>query len=103
MRRGEPRRAGGGALGADLRFGAGHDLASCRLGLQSRPRLSRTAEAGPSGPCEPYRSLGSTGFFILMSAVGIVSFVTGLVFLMLGAWPVMGSSVSSLLVYVLSS
>jgi uncharacterized membrane protein len=38
----------------------------------------------------PHRSLGPTGFLILMSAVGGVSFVTGMVFLMMGAWPVFG-------------
>lgn len=38
----------------------------------------------------PHRSLGPTGFLILMLAIGGVSFITGMVFLMLGAWPVFG-------------
>ena len=38
----------------------------------------------------PYRSLGRTGFLVLMSMVGLVSFIAGLVFLMIGAWPVLG-------------
>lgn len=38
----------------------------------------------------PHRSLGPTGFLVLMSAVGGVSFVTGMVFLAMGAWPVFG-------------
>jgi len=38
----------------------------------------------------PHRSLGPTGFLILMSAIGGVSFVTGMVFLAMGAWPVFG-------------
>jgi uncharacterized membrane protein len=38
----------------------------------------------------PHRSLGPTGFLILMSAIGGISFVTGMVFLLMGAWPVMG-------------
>jgi uncharacterized membrane protein len=38
----------------------------------------------------PNRSLGPTGFLILMSAVGLVSFVVGLAFASMGAWPVMG-------------
>ena|ERR1700678_328564 len=38
----------------------------------------------------PHRSLGRTGFLIVMAAVGGVSFVAGMVFLMLGAWPVFG-------------
>jgi uncharacterized membrane protein len=38
----------------------------------------------------PHRSLGGLGFFILMGAVSIVSFVAGMVFLLMGAWPVFG-------------
>ena len=38
----------------------------------------------------PHRSLSPTGFLILMSAIGGVSFVTGMAFLLIGAWPVFG-------------
>ncbi len=38
----------------------------------------------------PHRSLGSTGFFILTLCIGAVSFAAGMVFLLLGAWPVFG-------------
>ena len=38
----------------------------------------------------PYRSLGPTGFIVLMVALGAVSFITGIAFLMIGAWPVLG-------------
>ena len=38
----------------------------------------------------PHRSLGRTGFIILMCLIGGVSFVAGLVFFIAGAWPVMG-------------
>jgi uncharacterized membrane protein len=38
----------------------------------------------------PHRSLSSTGFLIFMLCIGGVSFVSGMVFLMLGAWPVFG-------------
>jgi uncharacterized membrane protein len=38
----------------------------------------------------PHRSLGPKGFLILMAAIGAVSFVTGMVFLVMGAWPVFG-------------
>src|SRR6266851_2992257 len=38
----------------------------------------------------PQRSLSSAGFLIVMAAVGGISFVAGMVFLMLGAWPVFG-------------
>ncbi len=38
----------------------------------------------------PHRSLGSAGFLIVMAAIGGISFAAGMVFLMLGAWPVFG-------------
>ena len=38
----------------------------------------------------PHRSLGPKGFLVLMIAIGSVSFITGMVFLMKGAWPVFG-------------
>ena len=38
----------------------------------------------------PHRSLGPTGFAVLMAAVCLVSFGTGLMFYLLGAWPVIG-------------
>jgi uncharacterized membrane protein len=49
----------------------------------------------------PYRSLGSTGFLILMLCVGSFSFVAGILFIMIGAWPVFGFlGLDMLLVYV---
>jgi uncharacterized membrane protein len=38
----------------------------------------------------PHRSLGPRGFLVLMLAIGGVSFVTGMMFLLKGAWPVFG-------------
>jgi len=38
----------------------------------------------------PHRSLGRTGFLLVMLAVGGSSFVAGLVFFIIGAWPVVG-------------
>src|SRR5438874_9222171 len=38
----------------------------------------------------PHRSLNRTGFVVLMTFLTVVSFVTGVVFLMMGAWPVFG-------------
>lgn len=38
----------------------------------------------------PHRSLGRTGFIVLMAIFGGVSFVSGMVFLIAGAWPVFG-------------
>ena len=49
----------------------------------------------------PHRSLGPRGFLILMIALGAMSFTTGIVFLIAGAWPVFGFfGVDVLLVYV---
>ncbi len=49
----------------------------------------------------PHRSLSPQGFLILMSAVGAVSFITGMVFLAIGAWPVLGFfGLDVLLIYV---
>jgi uncharacterized membrane protein len=38
----------------------------------------------------PHRSLGTTGFVILMALFGTISFTAGMMFLMAGAWPVFG-------------
>ena len=38
----------------------------------------------------PHRSLNRTGFLVLMGVVSVVSFAAGLVFLLMGAWPVLG-------------
>jgi uncharacterized membrane protein len=38
----------------------------------------------------PHRSLGRTGFLILMAVFGGISFVAGIVFFIAGAWPVFG-------------
>ncbi|MFO1112111.1 MAG: DUF2244 domain-containing protein [Bradyrhizobium sp.] len=38
----------------------------------------------------PHRSLGRTGFLLLMGFISVVSFIAGMVFLMMGAWPVLG-------------
>jgi uncharacterized membrane protein len=49
----------------------------------------------------PHRSLGRTGFLVLMCMLGGVSFLTGVFFLSLGAWPVFGFfGLDVLLVYI---
>jgi uncharacterized membrane protein len=49
----------------------------------------------------PHRSLSPTGFMILMSAVCLVSFGAGLLFFLIGAWPVIGfMGLDVLLIYV---
>ena len=43
-----------------------------------------------SATITPHRSLGSVGFVVLMVLFGAVSFLTGIAFLLMGAWPVFG-------------
>lgn len=38
----------------------------------------------------PHRSLPASGFMIMMSLVSLVSFIVGMVFYLMGAWPVFG-------------
>ena len=36
----------------------------------------------------PHRSLSPVGFLVLMAAVALISFISGIAFLLVGAWPV---------------
>ncbi|MGV1013722.1 MAG: DUF2244 domain-containing protein [Methyloceanibacter sp.] len=61
----------------------------------------------PSTPAQfnavltPHRSLGPKGFMVLMAAICVVSFATGLMFFLMGAWPVIGfMGLDVLLIYV---
>ena len=50
-------------------------------------------EAAPelfSALLTPHRSLNRAGFLVVMAFVCVVSFATGLAFLLMGAWPVLG-------------
>jgi uncharacterized membrane protein len=48
----------------------------------------------------PHRSLSPTGFVIFMTVLGATSFITGMIFFIAGAWPVMGfCGLDVLLVY----
>ncbi|MFT3732711.1 MAG: DUF2244 domain-containing protein [Hyphomicrobium sp.] len=38
----------------------------------------------------PHRSLTPNGFLIMMSLISLVSFIVGIVFFLMGAWPVFG-------------
>lgn len=51
---------------------------------------SRENDAHFSAVLAPHRSLGPKGFMVLMVAVCAVSFGTGLLFYLIGAWPVIG-------------
>ena len=49
----------------------------------------------------PHRSLNATGFVLVMTLVGGVSFCAGIAFLLMGAWPVFGFfGLDVLLVYL---
>ena len=49
----------------------------------------------------PYRSLNKIGFLILMVVLGIISFIAGISFMLMGAWPVFGFfGLDVLLVYI---
>lgn len=49
----------------------------------------------------PRRSLGHVGFMILMSVVAGVSFISGMAFLLMGAWPICGFfGLDALLLYL---
>ena len=55
--------------------------------------MSETKDAGEPifrALLTPYRSLGRTGFIVLMSVLGVIWLGTGLFFLSIGAWPVFG-------------
>lgn len=48
-----------------------------------------------------YRSLSPRGFLILMSTLALVSFIAGMAFLLMGAWPVFGFfGLDVLLIYI---
>ena len=50
---------------------------------------------------EPHRSPNPRGFMILICAVAMVSFVAGMAFIMIGAWPVFGFiGLDAVLIYV---
>src|SRR3954468_4028826 len=61
----------------------GNEIARERSGSEADPQIF-------SARLTPHRSLNRTGFLAVMLFVSVVSFVTGLVFLMMGAWPVFG-------------
>ena len=55
------------------------------------PEVTSTANQQPFvATLTPHRSLSPTGFLILISAVALVSFIVGISFLLMGAWPVLG-------------
>lgn len=73
--------------------------------MMSDASLSLPAEAPPrvffDAVLMPHRSLGVAGFWILMALISVVSFVSGMYFVLKGAWPVTGYfGLDVLLVYI---
>lgn len=68
--------------------------------------MSEIADDKKAGPenrwiLTAYRSLSQRGFLILMGLLALVSFVAGIFFLVIGAWPVFGFfGLDVLLVYI---
>jgi uncharacterized membrane protein len=68
------------------------------MSLDNDPRSEPTIF---SAILTPHRSLGPSGFLVLMCCLGGASFATGVVFVLLGAWPVFGFlGLDVLLVYL---
>jgi uncharacterized membrane protein len=60
-----------------------------------------SAPARFSAVLTPHRALSPRGFMVLMAAICVVSFATGLMFFLLGAWPVIGFlGLDVLLIYI---
>ena len=65
-----------------------HDFGIVRaMTVDNAPDLEPTIF---SATLTPHRSLGRVGFIVLMVLFGGISFVTGMLFLVVGAWPVFG-------------
>jgi uncharacterized membrane protein len=67
-----------------------------------QPDLENTREPTLfSAVVTPHRSLSRLGFIVVMAALGSISFAAGMVFLLMGAWPVFGFfGLDVVLVYV---
>lgn len=57
---------------------------------QRRPAPQHSAPLAFDAVLTPHRSLSKLGFALLMGAVGLAGFATGIAFLLMGAWPVFG-------------
>ena len=88
-----PGLGGGGLRGAGGSASAfGHDP-GIMTGDDHSQRFYQPASAEPtlfSALLMPHRSLSRKGFAVLMAVISGVSFAAGMVFLLMGAWPVLG-------------
>lgn len=60
------------------------------ISVPTIPRPESGVQPSYSTILRPYRSMNCQGFLILMAAISVVSFVAGVAFWMIGAWPVFG-------------
>jgi len=58
--------------------------------VEAIPQGRESGSPDFSAVLTPHRSLSPRGFLILMSIISLISFIAGMVFLMAGAWPVLG-------------
>lgn len=58
--------------------------------MSENPGQTQAEPGGFYAVLRPYRSLGRTGFLVLMTALGVMTVVTGVAFYLMGAWPVTG-------------
>jgi len=56
----------------------------------ARPAAAPEPEIFLDTVLRPHRSLPPAGFIVLMAVLGAISFVAGIAFVLIGAWPVMG-------------
>jgi len=67
-----------------------------RGGATKAPSPTARTDAPASAPLlfdavlYPHRSLSPLGFWLIMGAIGLVSFTAGIAFLLAGAWPIFG-------------
>ena len=60
------------------------------IGNWPEKQVSNSAHSSVQFVLHPHRSLPPSGFLIMMSLISLVSFVIGMVFFLMGAWPVFG-------------
>jgi uncharacterized membrane protein len=68
-------------------------MSAAKPGHRTVPRIPHRDHDEPTiyaARLEPYRSLGPRGFMIVMVVIAAISFVCGMAFLLMGAWPVFG-------------
>jgi uncharacterized membrane protein len=58
--------------------------------MDAESRLNNTEPTLFSAIITPHRSLSATGFTVVMALVGVISFIGGVFFFVVGAWPIVG-------------